>query len=86
MDRYQLYAFLVLIEAGSFSEAARRLGTTDCCLRMLITALETKLNAHLYDVTGPYVLLTDAGRHLLLNWSLFLGQIDSLVETMWKSS
>jgi DNA-binding transcriptional LysR family regulator len=53
---------------------------------MLITALETKLNAHLYDVTGPYVLLTDAGRHLLLNWSLFLGQIDSLVETMWKSS
>ena len=39
LDLEPLHAFLVLIEAGNFSEAARRLVTTEDRLRIQITEL-----------------------------------------------
>lgn len=61
----QLAVFRVAAEAGSFSAAARRLGRAQSAVSYCIARLEEALGLELFDRSGRYTTLTDAGRSLL---------------------
>lgn len=65
MDTESLAAFLEIADAGSFSGAAARLHLSQPAISKRIAALETRLDARLFDRIGRRVLLTEAGRTLL---------------------
>jgi DNA-binding transcriptional LysR family regulator len=65
MDTESLAAFLAIADAGSFSGAAERLHLSQPAISKRIAALETRLDARLFDRIGRRVLLTESGRTLL---------------------
>jgi len=65
LDPRHLIAFTHLIEAGSFTEAARRLGTTQPALSKLVSDLERRVGVRLLEKRKNPVLPTDAGRVLV---------------------
>lgn len=58
-------AFLAVADEGSLSAAARALGQTQPTISRQIAALETSLNATLFERTGRSVALTPFGAELL---------------------
>ncbi|MBV6632302.1 MAG: LysR family transcriptional regulator [Alphaproteobacteria bacterium] len=58
-------AFLATAETGSFSGAARRLGSTQPTIGRQVAALEEQLNVLLFDRVGKALNLTDSGLSLL---------------------
>lgn len=58
-------AFLVAAEEGSFSAAARALGTTQPTLGRQVSALESELNVVLFDRVGKQLVLTPSGHELV---------------------
>lgn len=63
MDRFEAMAtFLAVIEAGSFSAAARRLGASLPAVSRRVADLEARLNAQLFLRTNRHVEPTEAGR------------------------
>jgi len=71
MNRLQTFdwnharAFLATAEAGSFSAAARRLGSTQPTVGRQVAALEEALNLLLFDRVGKALRLTESGLSLL---------------------
>lgn len=64
-DWNHLHAFLVTVEKGSLSAAARALGLTQPTLSRQVSALETSLSLMLFERNGKRLTLTDAGRELI---------------------
>lgn len=64
MDLQQLRYFLIIAEAGSFSEAAQRLGMTQPSLSQQMKKLEKGLGTPLFDRLPRGVVLTEAGQRL----------------------
>lgn len=64
LDWTLLPSFMAAAEAGGFSEAARRLGTTQPTVTRHITTLEEQLSVTLFVRTPSGVSLTDAGKHI----------------------
>ncbi|MEM7159868.1 MAG: LysR family transcriptional regulator [Myxococcota bacterium] len=65
MDRLNAYgSFLRVVEAGSFSAAARELGVTQPTISKQIAALEAELETALLVRTTRKLSLTDAGNQL----------------------
>lgn len=64
MELYQLRTFVTVIEEGSISGAARRLGMTVSSVSGHIKALETELDVVLFVRTHQGVKVTDKGRIL----------------------
>jgi DNA-binding transcriptional LysR family regulator len=63
MDRLaNMEAFARVAESGSFSEAARRLGTSKSLVSRQVAALETELGARLLHRTTRSLTLTEEGR------------------------
>jgi DNA-binding transcriptional LysR family regulator len=62
MDTRQLAAFCAVVERGSFSQAAVRLGVTQPAVSLQISALEKRLGQRLLDRSGRRVEPTEAGR------------------------
>jgi len=58
-------AFLVTAEEGSFSAAARALGSTQPTVGRQVAALEAELGVTLFERVGPRLELTDSGLELL---------------------
>lgn len=58
-------AFLVTAEEGSFSAAARALGSTQPTVGRQVAALESELKVTLFERVGPRLELTDSGLELL---------------------
>lgn len=56
-----MVAFVQVVRSGSFSAAARNLGTTQPSVSRRVHALETRLGASLFMRTTRSVALTDAG-------------------------
>lgn len=65
MDTHALQAFLAVADTGSFSGAAERLFLTQPAVSKRIAALESELDARLFDRLGRRVIPTEAGRTLL---------------------
>lgn len=61
----QLRSFAAVVEEGSFSAAARRLGRGQSAITYLLQRLEDQVGAQLFDRSGYRARLTDAGRALL---------------------
>lgn len=57
--------FLAVVDEGSLSAAARKLGQTQPTVSRQIAALEDALNVTLFERTGRSVFLTEAGIELL---------------------
>jgi DNA-binding transcriptional LysR family regulator len=64
MDTKQLAAFCVVVERGSFSQAAERLGVTQPAVSLQIRSLEKRLGQQLLDRSGRRVEPTEAGLRL----------------------
>ncbi|MER3409862.1 MAG: LysR family transcriptional regulator, partial [Thermoleophilia bacterium] len=65
MNLRQLSAFLAVVEEGSFTRAARRLGVAQPSLSQQIRSLEARLGGPLIERLPRGVRLTAAGRALL---------------------
>lgn len=65
MDFEALTAFVAVADAESFSRAAEQLHLTQPAVSKRIAALESELDARLFDRIGRQVRLTVAGRELL---------------------
>ncbi|MBY6197867.1 LysR family transcriptional regulator [Vibrio hangzhouensis] len=61
----QIEAFITTVEAGSFSAAARKLGKVQSAISQNIMNLEIDCGVEVFDRSGRYPVLTDAGRKLL---------------------
>jgi DNA-binding transcriptional LysR family regulator len=64
MDTRQLAAFCEVVERGSFSLAAGRLGVTQPAVSLQVRALEKRLGMQLLDRSGRRVEPTEAGLRL----------------------
>lgn len=77
MDRFaDLEAFVAVVNAGSFSAAAERLGTAKSALSRRISSLERRLGAKLLHRTTRKLSLTDAGRTLHDKATRLLADLD----------
>lgn len=65
VDTQNLRAFILIAQAGSFSEAAERLHLTQPAVSKRIAQLEEQLGTPLFDRIGRTVNLTEAGKALL---------------------
>lgn len=65
MESRHLQTFLTVVEAGSFTKAALKLGYAQSSVTAQIQALETELEVPLFDRIAKKIILTDAGRRLL---------------------
>lgn len=63
----EFYYFVHIIQAGSFSKAAEKLGITPSALSQNIRNLETRLNVRLINRTTRSISPTDAGEQLYAN-------------------
>ena len=76
MDMVLLKAFVVLSQAGSYHEAAKRLFITQSALTKKINKLEDLLDLHLFDRGRNGAQLTPSGRFLLPHAKALLKQAD----------
>ncbi len=76
MDTQSLQAFLAVADSGSFSRAAEQLHLTQPAVSKRIAALESQIDARLFDRIGRRVGLTEAGRVLLPRARQILVMVD----------
>jgi LysR family nitrogen assimilation transcriptional regulator len=76
MDLQQLASFVQVAELGSFTRAARLLGTAQPALSRQVRALETELRQTLFARTGRGVTLTEPGKRLLAHGRGILQQVE----------
>jgi DNA-binding transcriptional LysR family regulator len=76
MDIASLQAFVIVADSGSFSLAADQLHLTQPAISKRIAALESELNARLFDRLGRAVRLTEAGTVLLPRARLILSEVE----------
>src|SRR4051812_1171390 len=80
MDTRQLVAFCEVVERGSFSLAAERLGVTQPAVSLQVRALEKRLGAQLLDRSGRRVAPTEAGLRLYRGAQRLLALEEQLVD------
>jgi DNA-binding transcriptional LysR family regulator len=78
MDSRFLESFVMVVENGSFAEAARRLHLTPAAVAQRIRALETEIGARLVSRSGRSVRPTPAGTAILDRARNFLGDVRDL--------
>jgi DNA-binding transcriptional LysR family regulator len=76
----QLQVMLAVVEAGSFSGAARRLNRAQSAITYAIQRLEEQLGLPLFDRAAYRPTLTDAGRTLLPRARLIAEEMQALVD------
>lgn len=64
--------FARVVEAGSFAEAARRMGTSRSAVSKAVARLEKSLGAHLLNRTTRYLSLTEIGNSIAEHCSRML--------------
>lgn len=72
--------FVAVAEAGSFSEAARRLGISPSAVSQAVRSLEERLGASLFRRSTRSVTLTDVGEEYLLAAAPALSQLRQAAE------
>jgi DNA-binding transcriptional LysR family regulator len=76
----QLQVMLAVVDAGSFSGAARRLNRAQSAVTYAIQRLEEQLDTQLFDRTAYRPTLTEAGRSLLPRARLIAGEMHALID------
>jgi DNA-binding transcriptional LysR family regulator len=77
MDRFEdLQAFVAVVEAGSFTAAADRLGMAKSAISRRVSALEERLGAQLLRRTTRRLSLTDSGSGLYERGLRILADLD----------
>jgi len=74
----QLRAFIAAVDEGSFSAAARRLLRAQSAVSELIGNLEAQIGVQLFDRSGRYPVLTQAGVLLLADARSVVANVDRL--------
>src|SRR5580704_15940963 len=74
----QLHVLTAVVEAGSFSAAARRLNRAQSVISYTITNLEAQLGVALFARDGRRPVLTEAGRALIADARRVGRQVDEL--------
>jgi len=74
----QLQVLLAVVEAGSFSAAARRLNRAQSAVTYAVQRLEEQLGTTLFDRTSYRPVLTDAGRALLPRMQMIADELRAL--------
>lgn len=82
MEFRHLEYFEAIVEAGSLSQAARKLKMTQPPLSYALAKLEEELGVRLLERTPKGVLPTNAGLHMLSNGAQLLAQRDRLTSTL----
>jgi DNA-binding transcriptional LysR family regulator len=82
MDIAALKAFIAVADAGSFSLAAEHLFLTQPAISKRVSALESELQARLFDRIGRRVTLTEAGDTLLPRARNILLELEDSVRTL----
>ncbi len=83
MDRLDgMRTFAEVAAAGSFSEAARRLGISKALASKYVSQLEERLGSRLLNRTTRKVSLTEVGQSYLLRCKAILEEVDDLEETV----
>jgi DNA-binding transcriptional LysR family regulator len=82
MDTRQLSAFCAVVERGSFSQAAERLGVTQPAVSLQVRALEERLGQRLLDRSGRRVEPTEAGRILYRGAQRMLQTEEQLIDEL----
>jgi LysR family nitrogen assimilation transcriptional regulator len=78
MDTRRLRYFVDIVDAGSITRAAGRVGVAQPALSQQLAILETEVKARLLDRSRSGVTLTAAGETLYAKAKLILRQIDDL--------
>ncbi len=79
MDKYlAMQSFVRVARAGSFSRAAKALGTNQSSVSRLVQSLEAELGVQLLHRTTRKLSLTEPGQTFLVEASRILSDIDSL--------
>lgn len=76
MDTASLKTFVTIADTGSFSLAAERLYLTQPAISKRIQALESELDARLFDRVGRQTLLTPAGEIFYQRAQIILQQLE----------
>lgn len=74
----QLKTLLAAVETGSFSAAARKLGKAQSVVSAAIANLEIDLGLELFDRSGRYPVLTEAGARISQEAGILLAQSERL--------
>lgn len=80
MNISQLRTFVTVVDAGSFSEAARQMGISQPAVTMQVQALEADTGATLLDRRCRRIDLTEAGRVLLPYARKVIAEVESARE------
>ncbi|GFD86160.1 hypothetical protein KUL150_22190 [Alteromonas sp. KUL150] len=80
MNLQQLETLLTVVNTGSFSAAARKLGKAQSAVSTAISDLEIDLDLLLFDRSGRYPVLTEAGVRILQQAKLVHMQCNQLKE------
>lgn len=80
MNLLQLETLLTVVNTGSFSAAARKLGKAQSAVSTAISDLEIDLDLQLFDRSGRYPQLTEAGAKILQQAKLVHMQCNQLKE------
>lgn len=82
MDTRQLAAFCAVVDLGSFSRAAERLGVTQPAVSLQVRALEERLGRRLLDRSGRRVAPTEAGLRLYRGAQRLLALEEQLLDEL----
>lgn len=74
LSNEQLLCFVTTVEAGSFSAAARKLGKVQSAVSQQVINMEIDCGHSLFERSGRYPTLTEAGQRLLPYARAVLGQ------------
>ncbi|WP_115717069.1 LysR family transcriptional regulator [Gallaecimonas mangrovi] len=86
LDLNHLPLFIAVVEAGSFTAAAERLGCTKTKISLSIRALEQRLGAALFTRTTRQITLTDAGQQLYLDSKPLLATLGERLQDVGSSA
>ena len=81
-DLQELFAFLAVVQAGGFREAARKSGNSASSLSEAVRRLETRLGVRLLNRTTRSVAPTEAGTRLAERLVPALGEVDAALDVV----
>jgi DNA-binding transcriptional LysR family regulator len=81
-DLQELFAFLAVVQAGGFREAARKSGNSASSLSEAVRRLETRLGVRLLNRTTRSVAPTEAGARLAERLVPALGEVEASLDVV----